>query len=588
MIESPTSSLHNRVAQLRTLFAELRLRYPKPLVSGATAAPPIADANICEPGQLVQIFDPSIVARVAEGGLDADEERKSGRRRQIARQLQVSGHQRLLGACVTDALTERIAALKASHPNFAEVSKEIEREAVLAQFGNASVTGLRLLLVGPPGVGKTDYALRLAEALGVPTQLVSMSTAQASAHLGGSDEYWSNTRPGAVFEAITSGRHANPIIVLDEIEKCRLSHVGSGGELRRRLASGLATWVPRIESPSKTYVVEGAAGCGKTQLALGLLREACGRGERVLYACFNRALADHLAQMAPSHACVDTLHGIAREFIERRGDRIDFSRPDVFDWMIEQLTAHHESERGPYDLVILDEGQDFAPDWVSTVDSMGHGEHRLYLLQDDDQRLYRREPFGLEGATMIRTRENFRSPQVVVEMINLLELTPLPIEARSPVAGEAPNVEPYPEGNDRALVKATETAIRRCIAAGYRPDQIAVVSWQGLRSSALHDTRELAGLQIKTFTGKYDPAGNALYTDGQLELETVFRFKGRSMEAIVFTEIDFDVLDAETSRRLYVGMTRARAHLELVTSHRAARRIADRIQGVDGLITAAE
>ncbi|WP_172202808.1 ATP-binding domain-containing protein [Niveibacterium sp. COAC-50] len=360
------------------------------------------------------------------------------------------------------------------------------------------------------------------------------------------------------------------------------------GELRRRLASGLATWVPRIESASKTYVVEGAAGCGKTQLALALLREACGRGERVLYVCFNRALADHLAQMAPSQARVDTLHGIAREFIERRGDQIDFSSPDVFDWMIAQLAAHYESERGPYDLVILDEGQDFAPDWVSTVDAMGHGEHRLYLLQDDDQRVYRREPFGLEGATTVRTRENFRSPRVVVEMINLLELTPLPIEARSPLAGEAPNVEPYPEGNDRALVKATETAIRRCIAAGYRPDQIAVVSWQGLRSSALHDTRELAGLQIKTFTGKYDAAGNALYTDGQLELETVFRFKGRSMEAVVFTEIDFDGLDAETSRRLYVGLTRARSHLELVTSHRAARRIAERIQGVDGLITRAE
>lgn len=360
------------------------------------------------------------------------------------------------------------------------------------------------------------------------------------------------------------------------------------GELRRRLASGLATWVPRIENPSKTYVVEGAAGCGKTQLALALLREACGRGERALYVCFNRALADHLASLAPSNARVDTLHGIAREYVERRGGQIDFSSPDVFDWMIEQLAAHFESERGPYDLVIIDEGQDFAPDWVSTVDAMGRGEHRLYLLQDDDQRLYRREPFGLEGATIVRTRENFRSPQVVVEMINLLELTPLPIEARSPAAGEAPNVEPYPEGNDRALVKATETAIERCIAAGYRPDQIAVVSWQGLRSSALHDTRELAGLQIKTFTGKYDTAGNALYTDGQLELETVFRFKGRSMEAIVFTEIDFDLLDAETSRRLYVGLTRARSHLELVTSHRAARRIADRIQGVDGLITRAE
>lgn len=360
------------------------------------------------------------------------------------------------------------------------------------------------------------------------------------------------------------------------------------GEIRRRLSNGLATWVPRIESPSKTYVIEGSAGCGKTQLALALLREAHALGERALYVCFNRALADHLAALAPSSANVDTLHGLARDCIERSGDLIDFARADVFDWMIERITAHYEANRGHYDLVIIDEGQDFAPDWIGAIDTMGHGGHRLYLMQDDDQRLYQRDAFDVEDATLVRTRENFRSPQLIVEMINLLELTPLPIEARSPMAGEAPNVEPYPEGNDRALVSATETAIRRCLAEGYRPDQIAVVSWQGLRSSALHDVRELAGLRIKTFTGEYDPAGNPRYTEGVLELETVFRFKGRSMEAIVFTEIDFEALDAETSRRLYVGLTRARAHLELVTSHRAARRIADRIQGVDGLLSATE
>lgn len=240
----------------------------------------------------------------------------------------------------------------------------------------------------------------------------------------------------------------------------------------------------------------------------------------------------------------------------------------------------HQFDWSEEHLVIVDEGQDFAPDWVSTVDAMGHGAHRLYLMQDDDQRLYVRDAFGLEGATLIRTGENFRSPHVIVQLINLLALTAEPIEARGPVAGEAPNVEPYPEGNARALKKATETAIGRCTAAGYRPDQIAVLSWKGLRSSALHDMPELAGRRIKTFTGNYDQAGNPLYTEEELELETVFRFKGRSVEAVVFTEIDFESLDGASSRRLYVGLTRAWSHLELVTSHRAARLIEERIQGV--------
>jgi len=224
------SSSLNRVEQLRGLFAELRLRYPKPTDPDAVATPLLDASDFWESGQLVPIFDPLIVERAAAGRFDTDDDRKTGRRRQLAKQLKGSSHLRLLGACVTETLAGRIAALKKSHPNFSAVCEEIEREAVLARFATESVTGLRLLLVGPPGVGKTDFALHLADALDIPLQLVSMSTAQASAHLGGSDEYWSNTRPGAVFEAIASGRYANPIIVLDEIEKCRLSQAGSGGD----------------------------------------------------------------------------------------------------------------------------------------------------------------------------------------------------------------------------------------------------------------------------------------------------------------------------------------------------------------------
>lgn len=351
------------------------------------------------------------------------------------------------------------------------------------------------------------------------------------------------------------------------------------GEMRRRLASGLATWVPRIESPSKAYVIEGAAGCGKTQLALALLREAANRGERALYVCYNRALADHVAQLAPANCHVDTLHGLARDLIERGGEQIDFSRTDVFDWMVQKLAAHYEEQRGHYDLVILDEGQDFEPDWVGTVDAMGNGEHRLYLMHDDDQRLYQREGFGLEGATLVHTRENFRSPRAIVDLINMLSLTAAPIEARGPQAGEAPGVESYPRGNDKVLVKATEKAISRCLAAGYRPEQIVVLTWKGLHSSALRDLPQLGGLSVTTVTGRFDDAGNPLRTEGELELETVFRFKGRSAEAVVLTEIDFETLDAAIGRRLYVGLTRARAHLELVASEQAAQMIVERLSG---------
>ena len=233
MTPSP-SPTPNRLQQLRSLLAELKLRYPPP--AGARPAPFMAPPEEDvgdgdgEVGQAVRIFDPTIVEAVVEGRFDSDGEQRIDRRKQVAQTLAKRGHLRLLGAYVDETFMARLDALKQTHPNFAEATAEVEREAVLARLSTQSVSGLRLLLVGPPGVGKTDYALRLADALAVPMQLVSMSTAQAGAHLGGSDEYWSNTRPGAVFEAITTGRHANPILVLDEIEKSGRGERGNGGD----------------------------------------------------------------------------------------------------------------------------------------------------------------------------------------------------------------------------------------------------------------------------------------------------------------------------------------------------------------------
>jgi superfamily I DNA and RNA helicase len=50
----------------------------------------------------------------------------------------------------------------------------------------------------------------------------------------------------------------------------------------------------------------------------------------------------------------------------------------------------------------------------------------------------------------------------------------------------------------------------------------------------------------------------------------VFRFKGQAADAVVITEIDFSELGLRERRRLFVALTRARLHVALVTSERAA------------------
>ena len=71
--------------------------------------------------------------------------------------------------------------------------------------------------------------------------------------------------------------------------------------------------------------------------------------------------------------------------------------------------------------------------------------------------------------------------------------------------------------------------------------------------------------------------GDPVFRDGGLLAESVYRFKGQSAPAVIFTEVDFAEIDELVFRKLFVGMTRARLKLVLVLSERAAAQLLDRI-----------
>jgi ATP-dependent Lon protease len=123
------------------------------------------------------------------------------------------------GALRTEVLDARLDELAQHHPNFAEVIGWFEAELAFAKVAGHGLEFQRLLLVGPPGTGKTTFSLELAEALGVPSEVVAMNQRQAGSFLTGTEQHWANTQPGAVFRLLARSQVINPIMVLDEIEK---------------------------------------------------------------------------------------------------------------------------------------------------------------------------------------------------------------------------------------------------------------------------------------------------------------------------------------------------------------------------------
>jgi ATPase family associated with various cellular activities (AAA) len=141
------------------------------------------------------------------------------------------------------------------------------RRVLLGEFPHAAaVTGLVLdglaspahvalppiALVGPHGCGKTTFAVRLAELLGLPWEIYPCGGVNDAA-FGGTTRRWAAAEPSVPLSLVRALHHASPAIVLDELDKAAASRVNGSladallGLLDPQLA---ARWRdPYVEAP---------------------------------------------------------------------------------------------------------------------------------------------------------------------------------------------------------------------------------------------------------------------------------------------------------------------------------------------------
>ncbi|XKH01767.1 endopeptidase La [Marinobacter nauticus] len=122
-------------------------------------------------------------------------------------------------------LAEARRILDRDHDGLEDVKDRIVEFLAEGTF-KGEVSGSILLLVGPPGVGKTSIGHSVADALGRKFYRFSVGGMRDEAEIKGHRRTYIGAMPGKFVQALKDSKVANPVIMLDEIDKIGSSFQG--------------------------------------------------------------------------------------------------------------------------------------------------------------------------------------------------------------------------------------------------------------------------------------------------------------------------------------------------------------------------
>ncbi len=111
-------------------------------------------------------------------------------------------------------------------PNFSSVTEQILDTLHAQCLSGMSASLPPLLLYGAPGVGKTRYVKRIAAALGLPYCDIPLAGSADAFKISGLSRYWGSAGPGMIASTLADSKFANPVFLLDEIDKAGRSEQG--------------------------------------------------------------------------------------------------------------------------------------------------------------------------------------------------------------------------------------------------------------------------------------------------------------------------------------------------------------------------
>ncbi len=303
----------------------------------------------------------------------------------------------------------------------------------------------------------------------------------------------------------------------------------------------------------KTAVINGAAGTGKTLVAVEKAKRHAFRGEKVLFLCFNRQLRDHLAENY-AHENIDY------ETVARFACRLGHTPEPDYALLNRLLEDMWEKGSFPYQHVVVDEGQDFGSDAIEEADVLStlkaiveeKENGSFYVFYDKLQLIQARKlpQFLADADCKLTLYRNCRNTE------NIAKTSLRPVSERSPKLMEncivgVPAKLHFCEDGEAVL--------------GALDDTLDALLGDGIENIVILTCRKEADSVLAPYIE------NGLYPAGKKKIRftTCRKFKGLEADAVVLVDVDEDTFLGGGGQNVllyYVGASRARLRLDILTT----------------------